>query len=188
MLDKQQKIEFLKGNLSRSIVFVGLMGAGKSSVGRALASALDVDFIDSDIEIERVEGISIPEIFAKSGETYFREREVYVISDLVEGKQRRVIGIGGGAFMNDKTRDVMKKKSISIFLDADLDVLVKRVGDGVGRPLFEGKQPRDVLAQLIKMRYPIYKQADMSVMTKDEPLQETLNRVIETLYTYIKQG
>ena len=184
----EQKIEFLQQNLDRSITFVGLMGAGKSSIGRMLAKSLNLEFVDSDIVVEGQERRTIADIFKVSGEAYFRELERQSIIDLVSEAESKVIGTGGGAFMNAETREIIKEKTLSVFLQGDCALLVKRVGTGVGRPLFEGKQPEDVLSALIKERYPIYKQADIVVEAKDEPLQETLNRVIETLYSYLAEG
>ena len=183
-MDVEQKIAFLKQNMECSIVFVGLMGAGKSSLGRKLAKYLGVEFVDSDHVIEGQERREIAEIFTKSGEAYFRELERATIINLADENPLIVMGTGGGAFMNEETRAVIKQKTLSVFLNSELEVLVKRVGSGVGRPLFAGKEPADVLAALMEQRYSIYREADITVTTKDEPLKETLNRVIEALYSH----
>lgn len=183
-MDIEEKITFLKQNMDNSVVLVGLMGAGKSSIGRMLAKHLNLEFVDSDHVIEGQERRDISEIFAKSGEAYFRELERRTIIDLASEKELIIMGTGGGAFMNDETRAVIKRKTLSVFLKSNLDVLSKRVGSGSGRPLFAGKEPADVLSELIEQRYPIYNEADIIVETKDEPLKETLNRVIEALYSH----
>ncbi len=175
-------IKKIKTKLDQSITLVGLMGSGKSSVGRLLANELDWPFIDSDAEIVTQAGLSIPEIFESKGEAYFRELERDILKNLTAQDDLRVIGTGGGAFMNDKTRDYIKDKTISVFLQAELDTLIKRVGSGAGRPLFKDQSPTVVLAELIDLRYPRYKEARILVDTKDETPQETLNRVLQALY------
>ncbi len=179
-----QKTDFIKKMLNRPIVFVGLMGAGKTSLGQALAKKLDIGFVDSDHLIEEREGCTIAELFANKGEAYFRECERHTILGVAAQKDIKVIGTGGGAFMNDITRQVIQEKTLSVFLNADFDVLRQRIGDGHSRPLLKNN-PDDVLRQLINERYSIYKQAHISVSSYDEPLEETLKRVIEMLYTHL---
>lgn len=171
--------------LDKSIVFVGLMGAGKTSLGKAFAESLGVEFVDSDAVIVEHEGRSIEQIFEEFGEAYFRDLERKVIIELLQDNEPKVIGTGGGAFMNPDTREVIIQKTTSIFLEAALDVLLKRIGSGEGRPLFKDRPPKEVMPELIEARYDTYKKADLSVSTYDEPLQETLNRVQQAVYTHL---
>lgn len=169
--------------LNKSIVLVGLMGAGKTSLGKLFAETHNIAFIDSDEEIVKKEGRSITEIFQKSGEDYFREIEREVITELIQQGEKSVIGTGGGAFMNDETRATIKKHALSVFLKADLEVLLNRLGEGEDRPLLEGKDKRAVMNDLMNQRYPVYSQADLTVETKDEPASETLKRLNQALYS-----
>jgi len=178
--------DFLRAHLEKPIIIVGLMGAGKTSVGKALAESMEYDFVDSDDVIVERAGMSISDIFATHGEPHFRALERDVLSDLMQDQQPHVIGTGGGAFMNDKTREVIKTAGISIFLKADLEVLLERVGTGEGRPLLEAGNPREILAGLIERRYPVYAEADLTVATKTEPMEETLKRVTQALYNHIQ--
>ncbi len=178
--------DFLRAHLEKPIIIVGLMGAGKTSVGKALAASLGYDFIDSDDVIVERAGMSISDIFATKGEPHFRVLEREALSDLMQDQKPHVIGTGGGAFMNDQTRKVIKTAGISIFLKADLDVLLQRVGTGEGRPLLEAGNPREILAGLIAQRYPVYGEADLTVATKTEPMEETLERVTQALYNHIQ--
>ena len=175
-------INKIKNKLDKPIALVGLMGSGKSSVGRMLAEELGLNFMDSDVVVVEQAGMSIPEIFEQKGEPYFRTLEREVIEQLAQDKAAGVIGTGGGAFMNEQTRNLILNDTISVFLHADLENLTKRVGTGEGRPLFKDKAPRDVLADLITQRYPIYREARIVVNTQDESVQETMNRVLQALY------
>jgi shikimate kinase len=185
MINFNDKIEFLKSHINKPLMLVGLMGAGKSSIGRALADALQMQFVDADNLIVELEGRTIPEIFAQSGEAYFRKVEHQLMSELSQKHISYVVGTGGGAFMNDKTRALIKSKAISIFLHTEINVLAKRIGSGEGRPLLEGKNVHEALSALTEKRYPIYSKADISVESKDEEEQETLHRLINSLYTYL---
>ncbi len=180
------KIDFIKAGLDKPVVLVGLMGAGKTSLGKILAECLAVSFVDSDDVIIRRENLSVSEIFAQKGEAYFREVEKKVISDLMQGETLRIIATGGGAFMNETTRQVIQKNALSVFLKADQDVLLGRIGTGENRPLFKEKNPSDVLNNLIVERYPVYELADLQVETYEESEEKTLNRLVDTLYTHLK--
>lgn len=169
----------------KHIVLVGTGGAGKTSLGEVLAEFLGMEFIDSDEVIIDHEQRSIPEIFADKGEFYFRDLERQAFKDLMTSDTPYIIGSGGGAFMNDETRALIKEKALSIFIKADLEVLLQRIGEGEGRPLYEGKDTRAVLEKLIEDRYPIYEEADLIVETFEEPMEKTLVRVTETLYTHL---
>ena len=171
---------------ARTITLVGLMGVGKSSVGRRLANALDLPFKDADVEIEAAAGRSIPDIFAEMGEPAFREGERRVITRLLEDPPH-VLATGGGAFMNDETRALIKERSISVWLKADLDVLVRRVSRKDSRPLLSGKDPLAVLTELAEKRYPVYAEADITVETGDTAHHVTVDQVIRALTRHLEE-
>ncbi len=150
------------GPLVRSVVLVGLMGAGKSSVGLRLAAALGAELVDSDTEIEAAAMMSIPEIFEKFGEPHFRSSERRVLARLLT-EEPCVISAGGGAFMDAETRALIAEKGVSVWLKADLEVLVSRTSGRSHRPLLNQGNPREILAGLIEQRYPIYAEADVTV-------------------------
>jgi shikimate kinase len=164
----------------RSIVLVGLMGAGKTSIGRRLAERLELPFVDADQEIVAAAGKSIPDIFAEHGEAHFRDGERKVIARILEnGKQ--VLATGGGAFMNAETRESIKQHGVSIWLKADVETLLERVAKRGGRPLLEGDDPEGVLRRLAEMRYPVYELADITVESTNAKHQNTVNDVIRAL-------
>jgi shikimate kinase len=165
---------------NRAIVLVGLMGAGKTSIGRRLADRMGLPFVDADTEIERAAGKSISDIFADHGEAHFRDGERRVIARLLEDGPQ-ILATGGGAFINAETRAAIKAKAISVWLRADLDVLVKRVGKRGGRPLLENRDPVEVLQKLIDTRYPIYAEADIVVESLDVQHTQMVNAVLEAL-------
>lgn len=150
----------------RNIVFVGLMGAGKSAIGRMVAQQLKVQFIDTDVEIERVSRMTISELFATYGEEEFRALETRVIKRLLRGGPK-VISTGGGAFINDNTRRQITRGSISLWLKADLEVLWERVNKRDHRPLLKTENPKATLAALMEKRYPIYAGADLTIESRD---------------------
>jgi shikimate kinase len=151
----------------RSIVLVGMMGVGKSSVGRRLAARLSIPFVDADAEIEKAAGMSITDIFSHHGEADFRSGEARVIARLLEGGPQ-VLATGGGAFMNPKTRDVIGAKGISIWLKADLEVLLRRINRRKNdRPLLQTADPAETLRVLLAEREPTYAQADLIVESRD---------------------
>ena len=158
----------------RSIVLVGMMGAGKSSVGRRLAQRLSVPFVDADSEIESAAGMTIPEIFAKHGEPYFRAGEARVIARLLDGGPQ-VLATGGGAVMDQKTRDLIHIKGISVWLKADLDVLSKRTKRRNDRPL------ADKMKDLLPIREPVYALSDIVVQSRDEPHDMIVDEIIAAL-------
>lgn len=165
---------------ARTITLVGLMGSGKSSVGKRLAQALDLPFRDADDEVETAAGRSIPEIFEQLGEPAFRDGERRVIARLLEGPPI-VLATGGGAFMNSETREIIKARSVSVWLKADLPVLAKRVARKDNRPLLTGKDPLAVLTEQAAVRYPAYAQADITVETGDTPHQVSVDQVVRAL-------
>ncbi|MBB3385789.1 MULTISPECIES: shikimate kinase [unclassified Rhizobium] len=150
----------------RNLVFVGLMGAGKSSIGRPVAQQLGLPFVDTDIEIERVSRMTIAELFAAYGEQEFRALETRVIKRLLKGGPR-VVSTGGGAFINESTRLHVKRGSLSVWLKADLDVLWERVNKRDTRPLLKTENPKQTLENLMIARYPIYAEADITVLSRD---------------------
>ncbi|WP_417613529.1 shikimate kinase [Parasphingorhabdus sp.] len=164
----------------QSIVLVGLMGVGKTTVGRRLAKRLGRDFVDADEEIERAAGLSVEEIFSRFGEDYFRDGERRVIARLLEN-DGQVIATGGGAFMNEETRALILEKAISIWLDADLKTLVKRVSRRNTRPLLKSGDPAKILADLAAVRNPVYATAHIHVTGNDSPHEMTVEKIIEAL-------
>lgn len=165
---------------ARTLVLVGMMGAGKSSVGKRLAQALDLPFKDADEEIERAAGHTISEIFALRGEAEFREGERRVIARLLDDPPH-VLSTGGGAFVHPDTRALVRRKAISIWLRAEPEVLARRVGRKDTRPLLQGKDPREVLAELLRAREPSYSQADLIVESSDGPHLATVEVIIAAL-------
>lgn len=162
------------------IVLVGLMGAGKTSVGRRLAEKLGIPFVDADHEIETAAGKTIPEIFADHGEAYFREGERRVISRLLQAGAQ-VLATGGGAYMNDETRAGIKDHGVSVWLKAGLPLLMKRVMKRPGRPLLQNGDPEAVMRGLVEKRYPVYAEADVTVESRDVQHGQMVNDVIRAL-------
>ncbi len=167
-------------SIDRPIVLVGLMGAGKSCIGRRLATRLGLGFVDADREIEQAAGCSIPEIFQRHGEAAFRDGERRVILRLLDGGPH-VLATGGGAFMDPRTRQAIREKAISIWLRADLELLARRVQRRNDRPLLQVADPKAKLAQLMAERYPVYTEADITVDSQDGPPEATVERVLAAL-------
>ena len=168
----------------RSIVFVGLMGAGKTAIGRKVAQALGLGFVDSDHEIEAVSRMSIPELFERYGEAEFRALEQRVIGRVLESGPQ-VLSTGGGAFMNAQTRAAIAAHGVSVWLKAELDLLMERVSKKQNRPLLQNADPRAVLAKLMDERYPVYALADLTVPTRDDRKEAIAGEVIETLCNHL---
>jgi shikimate kinase len=175
------------GALKRPIVLVGLMGAGKSSIGRLLAARLDLEFVDADTEIESAAHASIEEIFKTHGEDAFRSGERRVIARLLAGPVR-VVATGGGAFMDNDTRRQIKTLAHSVWLKADLETLLKRVSRRSGRPLLKNKNPREVMTALMTERDPVYAKADITVETSENPPAEVADQVIKVLESHLGVG
>lgn len=170
--------------LDKTLVLVGLMGCGKSSVGRRLANALGVGFVDTDDEIAQAAGMSIPEIFERFGEAGFRDGEVKVISRLL-AEAPRVMATGGGAFMSPMVRAEIERVGTSIWLRADLETLWGRVAGKAGRPLLETENPKQVLAALMNTRYPTYGKADIIVESRAENSHEfVVKEILRRLSAY----
>jgi shikimate kinase len=167
--------------IGRPIVLVGMMGVGKTSIGKKLAERLKLGFVDVDDEIETAADLSIAEIFERFGEEYFRDGERRVISRLLDGRPK-VIATGGGAFINIETRKLIKQTSFSVWLTADIDVLVERVSRRNHRPLLAGKNHRDVLLELGKLRDPIYAEADIKVRSDASPHAQTVEHIMKAIF------
>ena len=179
--DRQERLGQIREALGpRSIVLIGLMGAGKTAVGRRLANRLDLAFIDADSEIEMAAGTSISEIFADHGEAYFRQGERKVIARLLEAGPQ-VLATGGGAYMNADTRNTIRARGISVWLKADLRVLLKRVQRRDNRPLLTTGDAEAVMKTLMAERYPIYAEADVTVESRDVPHDVIVGAVIDAL-------
>lgn len=167
---------------TKSLILVGLMGAGKSAIGRRVASRLQMKFLDADTEIELAAGQSISDIFAEHGEAYFRDREEKIIERLlVDGPL--ILATGGGAFMSEVTRQNIKAHGISVWLHAELDVLMERVGRRDHRPLLRTEDPRAVMQKLIDERYPIYSQSDITVESRDVAHEVIVQEILKAIAT-----
>lgn len=179
--DRQERLARIRQALgARSIVLIGLMGAGKTAVGRRLAARLDLTFTDADNEIELAAGKTISEIFAEHGEAYFRQGERRVLARLLNSGPQ-VLATGGGAYMNSETRAKIKERGISVWLRAELSVLLNRVRRRDHRPLLVAGDPETVMRQLMDERYPIYAKADITVDSLDAPHDIVVTAVINAL-------
>ena len=168
----------------RPIVLVGMMGAGKTTVGRRLATRLGRHFVDSDEEVEKAAGMTIEDIFAAHGEADFRAGEVRVIARLLKDRDL-VLGTGGGAFMNAETRALVKSSAVSVWIKADFELLFQRVQRRSNRPLLKTANPRQTLLDLIEKRYPIYAEADVTIVSRDVPQDQVATEVIEALLAHL---
>ncbi|MGB3625063.1 MAG: shikimate kinase [Henriciella sp.] len=164
----------------RTIALVGLMGAGKSTVGRRLADALNRKFYDSDHEIEKAAGLSIADIFTLHGEAEFRRGERRVLERLL-GDEPHVLATGGGAYLDPETRDLLREKAITIWLNADLETLWRRVSRRSHRPLLKAENPKSVLSRLLDERRPIYEQADLIVTSQEGPHKATVESILKSI-------
>lgn len=164
----------------RAVVLVGMMGSGKSSVGKRLATRLGLAFVDADSEIEAAAGMTIPEIFEVHGEPYFRDGEARVIRRLLDGTAK-VVATGGGAYMRLETRQVIRERGIAIWLKADLDVLMRRVRRRSDRPLLKAPDPEGVMRRLLAEREPIYAQADITVQSREIAHDLMVDEIIAVL-------
>ncbi|MGF1651114.1 MAG: shikimate kinase [Hyphomicrobiaceae bacterium] len=168
----------------RSIVMVGLMGCGKSAIGKRLATVLGLKFVDADAEIEAAAGMTIPEIFEMHGEPHFRDREQKVVQRLLMSPPQ-VLATGGGAFMAQATRDAIRAHGISIWLNADIEVLMRRVRRREDRPLLKTEDPRAVMQRLMEQRYPIYAEADLTVASADVSHERVVADVLAALSRFL---
>ncbi len=182
--DEKEKSTNGKHNIGhKSIVLVGLMGAGKSSVGRRLANVLNLPFRDADTEIEHASNLTVPEFFEIHGEAAFRDGERKVIARLLDGPQH-ILATGGGAYMDEQTRTLISQKGCSVWLKADLDTLLKRCLKRNTRPLLQQGDPRQILDDLMQKRYPVYKQADITVESADGPHEVVVSSIIKALQAH----
>ncbi|MBB4641945.1 shikimate kinase [Rhizorhapis suberifaciens] len=176
----QRNLKSFNPAIKGPIVLIGMMGVGKSTVGRRLATRLGIPFVDADDEIEVAAGMNIQEIFERFGEGHFRDGERRVIARLMDG-DLKVIATGGGAFMQAETRAEILEHAITIWLDADIDVLVDRVSRRDGRPLLKDKDPRIVLEQLAEIRNPVYALAPIHIKSRAGPHEATVEKIMEAL-------
>ncbi|UZF90793.1 shikimate kinase [Bosea sp. NBC_00550] len=170
----------------RAIVLVGMMGSGKSSVGRRLASRLGMPFVDADTEIETAAGMTIPEIFAQRGEAEFRDGERRVISRILTTRAPLVLATGGGAFMNAETRERIRQLGVSVWLKAEPDVLMRRVRKRSNRPLLQTTDPEATLRRMLADREPVYALADLTIQSSDEPHELVVGETIAALGGYLR--
>jgi shikimate kinase len=168
----------------RSVVLVGLMGAGKSTIGRRLAARLELPFKDADAEIEAAAGMSVADIFATHGEAYFREGERRVIGRLLQ-EGSSVLATGGGAFMNPDTRAWIARSGVSIWLKAEFEVLMRRVRKRSNRPLLKNPDPEGSMRQLMAARQPVYALADLTVESRDIPHERVVDDTLQALHAWL---
>src|SRR5579862_9550349 len=176
-----QEAEIAAALGARSIVLVGMMGAGKSTIGRRLSARLSLPFLDADAEIEQAHRLPIPDIFEKYGEPYFRDGEVRVIARLLDNGPA-VIATGGGAVMREETRDRIREKALSIWLKVDTDVIMRRVKRRSDRPLLQTADPEATVERLVREREPLYSQADVTVWSRDVPHEKIVDECMEALH------
>ncbi len=167
----------------RSLVMVGMMGCGKSTIGRRLAHRLGLPFVDADSAIEAAASMPVSEIFSRFGEAHFRDGERRVIARLM-GEGQQVIATGGGAFVDDQTRELVLREGVAIWLDAEIDTLVQRVSKRGGRPLLAGRDPRTVISNLMAVRSPAYQQAQIRVPSVNGPHEQVVDAIIRALSDY----
>src|SRR3954469_1011464 len=165
---------------TRSIVLIGMMGAGKSTIGRRLSVRLRLPFLDADIEIEAAAGMSIPDIFETHGEPHFRDGEARVIARLLDSGPA-VIATGGGAFMREETRNRIRDKAVSIWLKADVDIIMKRVKRRADRPLLKTEDPTATVTRLLEAHEPVYRNADLTIGSRDVPHDRVVDECIDAL-------
>ena len=179
-------IRDIRRRITRPIVLVGMMGVGKSTVGRKLAATLDMDFVDADEEIADAANMTIPEIFDLFGESYFRDGERRVIARLLEESGCEcVIATGGGAFVQDDTRTVIMERSIAIWLDSDVETLIERVSRNDKRPLLRDGDTREIVTRMKKEREPAYSLAPIRVQSDAGPHAEAVSRILEELNAWL---
>jgi shikimate kinase len=169
---------------ARSVVLVGMMGAGKSTIGRRLSARLRLPFVDADIEIESAAGMSIPDIFETHGEPHFRDGEARVIARLLDSGPG-IIATGGGAFLREQTRSRVRDKGISIWLKADADIVLRRVRRRADRPLLQTADPAATIERLIEEREPFYRQADLTIWSRDVPHEKIVDECIDALHALL---
>lgn len=183
----ENDLTLIRSRLNKPIVMVGLMGAGKTKIGSLLASSLDWPFVDADHEIELAAGCTISEIFERHGEPAFRDLERRVIARLMSD-ELKVIATGGGAVMNEQTAELVFGKAFTVWLKADLDVLLERTGRNNKRPLLKGGNPAEILQALMDKRYPVYARSSVTVQTNIAEAEITLEKLLETMAQHLEQA
>ncbi len=181
----QDMADDIKRMLDRPLVLTGMMGAGKTRLGRALADIIKLPFTDSDDEVEQAAGMSIAEIFDKFGEDYFRDGEKRVIKRLVD-QGKGVIATGGGAVMTPETADMVWGRTVSIWVRAEMDVMVARTAGKDKRPLLKDADPEDILTALAEVRYPVYEKADIIIDSHNGPVEAIVNQALQKLHHYLR--
>ncbi len=186
----EAKIERIRDNLDKPLVIIGLMGAGKTRIGKQLASSIGLDFYDSDDEIEQAAGMPVSEIFERFGEAYFRDGERRVIERLVDesydASSHYVIATGGGAIMTQETQDLLLSKTHLVWVRADIDVMVERTARRDTRPLLKNGDPREILTTLMNKRYPVYEKADIVVESHNGPVEAVMNQALDKIYNFLR--
>jgi shikimate kinase len=177
--------EIIHPSKRRTIILIGMMGAGKSTTGFGLAQKLGIRFVDSDKELEKAENMSISEIFEQKGEEYFRDLERKIIKKALSAQKPQVLSVGGNSFDDDELKKVIKEKAISVFLDVDLDTLIKRVERRNGRPTLDGKNKAETMRNIYDEKYPIYCQSDIVVNTTYLNKDTTTNVIIQLIGDFI---
>lgn len=179
-----QEAEIVAALGRRAVVLIGMMGAGKSTVGRRLAARLRLSFVDADTEIEAAAGMSIPDIFDVHGEPHFRDGEARVIARLLESGAR-VLATGGGAYMREETRHRIRDKAVSVWLKADADVILRRVKRRADRPLLQTADPAGTIERLIEARHPVYEFADLTIASRDVPHEKIVDETVIALHQHL---
>jgi shikimate kinase len=182
-----QEAEITAALGTRSVVLVGMMGAGKSTIGRRLSARLRLPFLDADIEIEAAAAMSIPEIFETHGEPHFRDGEARVIARLLDSGPA-VLATGGGAFMREETRSRIRRQAVSVWLKADADIIMRRVKRRADRPLLQTADPAATVGRLIEEREPIYQHADLTIWSRDVPHEKIVDECIHALHGWLGAG
>lgn len=183
-----EDIQLIRSRLgSQTITIVGLMGAGKSVIGRKVAAKLKIPFVDADAEIEKAAKMTVADIFTSYGEPEFRRLEKSVIKRVLESGPQ-ILATGGGAYMDDETRDVIGENGVCLWLSADIELLMQRVSKKTTRPLLRNPNPRGVMEDLINERYPLYALADLEVASQDVSKDEMTNTMISALATHMRQN
>src|SRR5450432_3070835 len=179
-----QEADITAALATRSVVLVGMMGVGKSTIGRRLSSRLRLPFVDADMEIEAAAGMSIPDIFETHGEPHFRDGEARVIARLIDNGPG-VLATGGGAFMREETRNRIHEKAVSIWLKADADIIMRRVKRRVDRPLLQTADPAATVGRLIAEREPVYGLANLTIWSRDVPHEKIVDECIDALHAWL---
>jgi len=180
------KIEYIKEHISKPIVFIGMMGVGKTHICREMSLVFNVDFVDADIEIEKASAMTIPEIFERFGEEYFRDGEKRIIKRLIE-ENNFLISTGGGAVTTSDTLDLIKEKTISVWVNADADVIYKRISKNKNRPLLNLPDPKAKIDELMEARQSLYAQADITIRSEDGAGNGMKNDLIDKLFFVIRE-